>query len=194
MTDPEAFQFFIATSGGDPMSLIAADIQAIGNLGRELISLGRAAPAEARNVVNLFHRVGEARDFGRKAARLSEAAESGSLIFVGETASLRVKDAQRAYRQAVKNRLISFLKSRGSTAEEAVVKAEQFIKNKDVDHLIDLQVSGAISDPNARTNLGMLDSSVNRSVGAQLKAECQRLGLEPGDVIHEIRIIEDGGG
>jgi len=49
-------------------------------------------------------------------------------------------------------------------------------------------VSGALSNPNAFNNLGMLDDSVNKSIGKQLQLEASRLGLKAGDTIDEIVI------
>ncbi len=54
---------------------------------------------------------------------------------------------------------------------------------------IDLQVSGALENPNNMHNLGMLEDSVNTSVGKQIQLECERLGLQPGDVIDDVIII-----
>ena len=54
---------------------------------------------------------------------------------------------------------------------------------------IDLQVSGSLSDPNGLRNLGMLDGTVNMSVGSQVHHEAERLGLKNGDQIHEINIF-----
>ncbi|WP_157640911.1 polymorphic toxin-type HINT domain-containing protein [Longispora albida] len=55
---------------------------------------------------------------------------------------------------------------------------------KDVDHLIDLQLGGA----DALGNMWLLDSSVNRSLGAQISRKIRKLGLKPGDVVCSLTI------
>jgi filamentous hemagglutinin len=53
---------------------------------------------------------------------------------------------------------------------------------QDVDHLLDLQLGGQ----NTLSNLWPLDSSVNRSLGAQIQQQIQ--GLSPGTVINNVTI------
>ena len=72
------------------------------------------------------------------------------------------------------------------------VKGDKYYKTRNrpiSDHKIDLQASGALSDPNGIKNLGMLNCSVNGSVGKQLANEIERLGLQTDDEIDGIKVI-----
>ncbi len=91
-----------------------------------------------------------------------------------------------ALRRAVFNRYVNFLKELGMKEEEATAYAQKKFQSLHADHRIDLQVSGGLTDPNGNSNLRMLDGSVNTSVGRQLANEIERLGLQPGDQIHEV--------
>jgi len=71
-------------------------------------------------------------------------------------------------------------------AQEALAQAQKKFQSLHADHRIDLRVSGGLTAPNANSNLRMLDGSVNTSVGKQLANEIERLGLQPGDQIHQV--------
>jgi RHS repeat-associated protein len=186
-TNPEALDIFIACNGGDlsQMSgIIAMDIWAIRNM------LSTFKPA-AQNVARLVYRRGSIKDFWKKAKSLKKAASSRSLVWVGDTGGMKksAKAARAAHRRAVQTRLIEKFRAQGSSLDDATMKAEQLMRDKHVDHLIDLQISGALKNPNAKSNLHMLDSSTNTSIGKQLQLEAQRLGLKAGDTIDDIIII-----
>ncbi|CAH0446051.1 hypothetical protein LMG9673_04746 [Ralstonia pseudosolanacearum] len=55
-------------------------------------------------------------------------------------------------------------------------------KNSDVDHTIDLQLGG----PDTRSNMAPLDSSVNRSLGAQIQQRTK--DLSPGTPVNSVKI------
>jgi hypothetical protein len=112
-------------------------------------------------------------------------------VYVGDTTAMQAesKAARVAYRRAVKNRLIARYEVQGRSPSEAAELAEELIAGKQVDHAIDMQVSGALKNPHGRDNLHMLDGSTNASIGKQLQLEAERLGLKAGDTIDEIEII-----
>ena len=185
----EAREVFVATAGPDPLRVIAAEVSLVGSLFRSIASVwGRSSAAVTRNVINLQHNTGLARDFYRKAERLKRAARSGQLIYVGETTAIREASKQRAYRRRLERRIAQMIMSNSPsvTKDQALEQAKRMLAGKQVDHMIDLQISGGLADPNGTTNLGMLDGAVNGSVGKQIQLEAQRLGLQPGDMIDDV--------
>jgi len=167
-TSQEALDMFIACNGGDMSQMsgiIAMDIWAI----RNMLSTFRSA---ARNVITLTYKTGSVKDFWRKARQLQNAARNKSLVYVGDTSGMKnkAKVAQAAYRRALKGRLIGRFEAQGLSPAKAAEQAEEMIKNRHVDHIIDMQVSGTLKNPNLKSNLKMLDSSTNSSLGKQLRA------------------------
>ncbi|MEW2386271.1 polymorphic toxin-type HINT domain-containing protein [Micromonospora sp. NPDC047707] len=57
-------------------------------------------------------------------------------------------------------------------------------KGADIDHKVDLQLGGA----DDITNMWTLDSSVNRSLGAQISAQIRSQGLQPGALVCRVTI------
>ena len=197
-TDPEAVDVFVASCGGNltmASGILAMDIMAIRNMASTISGMMRTAPSTvsaAKNVINLkWNGNGSLRDFWRKAHRLQEAAWNRGLVYVGATDDLRSlggSKAQAAYRKAVSSRLKSFYIYRGMSENQAEEQVAKTMKRVQADHSIDLQVSGALKNPNSTNNMHMIDSTTNGSVGKQIELECKRLGLTPGDLIDEITI------
>jgi hypothetical protein len=183
--DPEYAHAFFA-SGGNPYELaaiLAADF-------RTLAGGARVASSQIRQAtVTLNYNRGSVPDFWYKTNALSERAESGGLFVVEGTDAIRSESAQKTYRRAAVKTYAKQLQSNfGMDVETSAKVAEDHFRNFDVDHKIDLQVSGGLMDPNDPFNLGMLDPSVNRSIGRQLQDEINRQGLKQGDVITKIII------
>jgi hypothetical protein len=127
-------------------------------------------------------------DFRVKANRLQRAAAEGKLVVVSDAQSIRDATAQAAYRRAVFNRYVGYLRQIGISEDQATAHAQRRFNTMQADHKIDLQVSGALGDPNSNSNLQMLDSSVNGSIGSQLAREIERLNLKAGDLIHSVNV------
>ncbi len=62
------------------------------------------------------------------------------------------------------------------------------MSNKQADHIVELQVSGHLSNPNSFKNLKMVESSVNASIGKQIDLEAARLGLKHDDFVHIFKL------
>jgi hypothetical protein len=187
VAQPEFAGGYVSSLGGpgNAAVLLAAEIRIVGNAGVNLFRHGTVRP----NVINIQFNGGDANDFRVKTADLQRAAQRGDLVVVNNPSRIRKPSAQEAYRDAVFNRYVNYLKEIGMTEQQATAQAAQKFKSLHVDHRIDLQVSGGLTDPNANTNLRMLDGTVNTSVGSQLAKEIERLGLQAGDQIHQVNII-----
>lgn len=61
-------------------------------------------------------------------------------------------------------------------------RAEQVPSGRDIDHMVDLQLGGS----KTADNLWSLDSSVNRSLGAQVQQQIKN--LPPGTRINRVTI------
>jgi len=184
VSNPEFAGGWVSSMGGpgNAAMLLCAEIRMVANSGTSLLR----QTVTKRNVVTLNFNTGDARDFLRKTAGLQRAAERGELVVVSNPSSIRDASAQAAYRRAVFNRYVNFLKELGMTEGQAMAHAQRKFETLQADHRIDLQVSGALADPNGSSNLKMLDGSVNMSVGKQLELGIDRLGLQSGDQIHEV--------
>lgn len=185
-TDPDAIHYYIAASGGDPTgaaSLIAMDIGLLKNFATSTAS-------STKNIINIYYNTGSLHDFWVKVRQLQNAAAKGGLVYAGSTKQMqdRANQARKAYRDGILTRLKRWYIYKGQSETNALLKAQKAIENMHVDHRIDLQVSGAIPNPNNITNLQMRDGSVNTSVGKQIQLECERLGLKAGDIIDDIVI------
>jgi len=187
ITNREFRAEMVSTAGGPNMTmrLLAAEI----SFGRHAIKHTVDEAPKIVNEVRLRFNTGDLRRWKIKTGRLQRAAEKGDLVVVEGADELRLAggvQAQSAYRAAVKQRYIRWLQHNGMSADEAKQFAEAKFKELHVDHRLDPQVSGALEDPNAFSNLGMEDASVNTSVGKQLELEIKRLGLKNGDSIDRI--------
>ena len=72
----------------------------------------------------------------------------------------------------------------GSAADVWRRAGNETVPGTDIDHKIDLQLGG-VDDV---SNMWPLDSSVNRSLGAQISAQLKRQSLRPGDLVCSISI------
>lgn len=90
------------------------------------------------------------------------------------------KSATKKYRK----QLLKRVRSRYSNAPATRKELEERINEMDVDHLHELQLGGM----DEVRNLKMLDSSVNRSVGVQIKNALK--DLDEGAIINKIEAIE----
>jgi hypothetical protein len=191
IANPDFRAEMVSVSGGPnaAMNIVAAEI----SFGRQVFRQSVNEAPKVINEVKLRFNTGDLRRWKIKTGRLQRAAENGDLIVVQAADDLRLaggNEAQRAYRAAVKKRYVKWLQQGGMSADEAKEFAELKFQSLHVDHRLDLQVSGALEDPNAFSNLGMEDASVNTSVGKQLELEIKRLGLQNGDSID--RIVLEG--
>jgi RHS repeat-associated protein len=187
VADPEFREMFVASFGSPSEAgvVLAADIRFVSTEGSALFRLGTAKP----NIITLRFNGGDASDFRVKTADLKRAADGGGLTVVSNPSGIRDASAQTAYRKAVYVRYTRYLQQLGMSEGEATIKADQMFQKLQADHRIDLQVSGALSNPNGSDNLRMLDGTVNMSVGSQLQKEIERLGLQTGDVINQVDVI-----
>jgi RHS repeat-associated protein len=184
VADPEFRDIYIA-SGGNPAAaaeMLAADIRFAST------SVFRSG-AEVKNIITLRFNGGDANDFRVKTARLQRAANAGGLTVVSNPSGVRDPSAQANYRKAVFVRYTRYLQQLGMSEADATAQATKKFESLHADHKIDLQVSGALSDPNGSDNLQMLDGTVNMSVGSQLQKEIERLGLQTGDQIDQVDIF-----
>jgi RHS repeat-associated protein len=110
-------------------------------------------------------------DFNIKVRVLQKAAKNGELNYRPGTEDVRISELQAKYRQQVIER---FERRYGKKPD---------IAKLDADHPVDLIVGGE-----ADQALKLLHRSANRSIGSQLKKEAERLKLEPGAPIDEIRM------
>jgi hypothetical protein len=189
-TDPQAGQdmaVFAAAGGDNPGAMLAADFRTLASMSRTTQSLGR-------KIVTLrLPRGADVQDFLQKARRLQNAASEGRLVRVSGSAYDRLREEasalQNAYRKAVQKRFTRMLVSKGVDEEHAAATVKQFMDSRQADHRIDLQVSGALANPNSNRNLKMLDSTTNQGIGSQLKLEMNRLGIRNGDTIDGVIIV-----
>jgi Pretoxin HINT domain len=113
----------------------------------------------------------------------------------GPTLNLKYKDSWTADQRAAADAKVAALNSAdhltvteversGSAADVWRANGRDTVPGSDIDHQIDLQLGGA----DHVDNMLPLDSSVNRSLGAQISAQLKSLGLKPGDVVCSITI------
>jgi hypothetical protein len=188
-TSPEYREIFVASTGGPDAAarVLAADLTFVGASARSALASVNAS-IEAKNVVTLTYQGGDLVDFWYKAKRLQNVAREKTLTVVTNTATIRDAGAQAWYRTAAMERYVRVLMRSGMSRADAVATATTRFQTLHVDHLIDLQVAGQIANPNAIANLGLIDSTVNTSVGAQLQSQIATLGLVEGDVIYDVVI------
>jgi RHS repeat-associated protein len=177
---------FVAAAGGpgEAAQLIATEIRFAYNT---VAGLG-SGTSKVVNEINVYNPK-SGRRFERKLDRLVRTAESGNLTVVRGTDTIREPSQQARYRKAVFKRYVKLLQQKGMSQPEAEAFARKKFEELQADHKIDLQVSGSYDDPNGFWNLGMEDAKVNLSIGAQINSEIERLGLDTGDTIDKINII-----
>jgi len=143
------------------------------------------------NVINLKHNVGSKKEFDRKVNRLQNAADdNGGLIFKEGTSDIRKPAQQAKYRRQVKKRYQRYLENNGFSKTEAKARVDSVMSSKQADHIVELQVSGHLSDPNSFKNLKMVEGSINSSIGKQIDLETTRLGLKDGDIVSGFNKID----
>lgn len=83
--------------------------------------------------------------------------------------------------------VVTRVKRKGTSASKRYKQAGGEVQpGQDVDHVIDLQLGGA----DEVLNMKPLDSSVNRSFGKQIQLRIKGLGLQPGEKIRMVNVIE----
>jgi hypothetical protein len=187
VADPEVRDMYIASAGSPDGAarMLAADIRFVSTVGSGLFRTVATAP----NVITLRFNGGDPNDFRVKTENLQRAANAGGLTVVSNPSGIRDPSAQTAYRKAVFVRYVRYLQQLGMSESDATTEATKKFSTLQADHKIDLQVSGALNNPNGSGNLQMLDGTVNMSVGSQLQKEIDRLGLQTGDQINQVNII-----
>jgi len=104
------------------------------------------------------------RDFNRKVSALQDLAERGKLA---KAAVVRDRKITDVYRQNLINRAERMWRQSEPERVDAILRLMQ---KRQVDHLQDLQIMGADS----LSNLGMLDSRVNMSLGSQIAQQLKK--------------------
>ncbi len=105
------------------------------------------------------------RDFDRKVRALQDLAERGKLV---KSPVIRDKKVTDQYRQNLLVRAKKLWKDSEPTRYE---KIKNLINDLDVDHIHDLQLFGI----DKTSNLGMLNQSVNRSIGSQVYHQLKKV-------------------
>ncbi len=116
------------------------------------------------------------RDFNRKTKALQDLAERGKLVKAKRPIA-RDKNTNTRFKA---NLIEGAQKQWQRTDPSRVEKIKNSIKNRQADHLHDLQLKGA----DELNNLTMLDPKVNMSLGVQIKNALK--DVEPGTKIVEI--------
>jgi len=191
--DPEQFMLGMAFTGHPGEQIAGMLAGGFSLLGATFQKLAKgwtpAAVGTAEATVTLRYTKGDLNHFYIKAYRLKHAAEGSGLFVFKNTGSIRIPGAQAAYRRLAVRLRTNQLERSGMSRSAARAQARQEFSTKQADHIIELQVSGGLSDPNNFDNFIMLDSTVNSSVGAQLMNQIKGLGLQHGDKIGRV-IIE----
>jgi len=108
----------------------------------------------------------------QKQNSLNRLAKEGKLIPTKVTATPAEREAQtRIYKDAVIKRAQALYRN----SPEALKKIIDRINTLDVDHIHELQLGGK----NDQTNLRLIDSSINSSVGSQISHRMKLSGLNP---------------
>ncbi|MBP9828838.1 MAG: DUF637 domain-containing protein [Proteobacteria bacterium] len=110
--------------------------------------------------LELMHNVGDRAAFNRKLEALQDLADRGKLFKTGGT--MRDADLTKTYRKSLINRAEQ---QWGATEPGRVKRIKERLLDMDADHLHELQLGGV----DQLSALTMLDKSVNRSVGSQLR-------------------------
>ena len=118
------------------------------------------------------------RDFHKKVTALQDLASRGKLS-VAPKPIVRDDNLTRAHRKNLLKRAESMW---GATEPKRVEALKNTLKTKEVDHIQDLQVNG-LDNP---FNFGMLDATVNRSLGPQIMHQLKN--VPEGTKIKEVII------
>ncbi|WP_328876324.1 polymorphic toxin-type HINT domain-containing protein [Streptomyces sp. NBC_00287] len=116
----------------------------------------------------------------------------------GATLELKYKEGWDDDQIAAADRKVAALNAAGSAGKLVVTKVERSgsaadmwrragkktVEGTDIDHIVELQLGGA----DDVKNMTPLDSSVNRSIGAQVSRQLKKLGLKPGDRVCKVNI------
>ncbi|MFG1605155.1 DNRLRE domain-containing protein [Actinoplanes sp. NPDC049265] len=115
----------------------------------------------------------------------------------GATLELKYKDTWGKAQRKAADQKVGFLNKadklvvtnvkRGAGASRTWKKAgNKTVPGSDIDHKIELQLGGK----DDAGNMWPLDSSVNRSIGAQISNQMNKLGLKPGDPVARVNISD----
>jgi hypothetical protein len=100
-------------------------------------------------------------------------------------AQIAEADAKVAALNGAENLGVTTAKRGSTSAAEVWRRAGNAARDgADIDHKVDLQLGGA----DDIANMWPLDSSVNRSLGAQISAQIRSQGLQPGAVVCSVTI------
>lgn len=114
-----------------------------------------------------------AKEFERKINRLQHAIDNGELT---SNIPHGISDAERrALTRQYKNELADRIETFYANNPEAKANALNRLRNSDIDHIRDLQLSGQ----NVRGNLKALDSRVNQELGSQFSRQLPRGTQQP---------------
>jgi hypothetical protein len=113
----------------------------------------------------------------------------------GATLDLKYKDSWTAEQRAAADAKVAAVNSAdrlvvtevrrsGSAADVWRANGRETVPGTDIDHKVDLQLGGA----DHIDNMWPLDSSVNRSLGAQISAQLRAQGLKAGDTVCSVTI------
>jgi RHS repeat-associated protein len=150
--------------------------------------MGQGVTAASAGIKEAYIRIrypgGNLTQFWTKALRYNIAADSGGAFVAENTSAIRLEGAQAAFRRLSITMRTNQLSRYGEmTRSVARAIATKEFSTMHADHMIDLQLSFGMANPNSFENLWMLDAQVNTSLGAQIQAEIRRLGLVEGDKI-----------
>lgn len=118
------------------------------------------------------------RHFERKLNQLAQLSRDGKLVRT--TGYKRNSNLTKKYKQDVIDRVKRRYEKRDPTGTQRLIDR---IKRMDPDHRHDLQLGG----PDARSNLKMLDTTSNKSIGALVRARMSKMGIGPGTQIRITR-------
>jgi hypothetical protein len=140
--------------------------------------LAKLAKKPEPQTLELSHNVGDRAAFEKKVTGLNDLAERGKL---SKSASVRDKNVTREYRDSLLDRA----KNQWQKSEpEKYKKFENLLDRMDADHMHELQLGGL----DHVKMLDMLDRSVNRSIGSQIRHQLSQ--MPDGTPI--IQVIEKG--
>jgi len=181
---------YLLARGAGSTESTASMMAVVGALGGDLLTLrpspgtrtagaARGGPLEVKMpkvfddpTLSASERAYLGRELAIKQRALDRAAANGELTWSPSTAAVRISNLQDQYRQEVAAR---YLRRFGVEADLSRLNA---------DHPVDLVVGGRVDQ-----RLKMLDSSINKSVGASLYQAGRAAGLKPGDPIPSILFI-----
>jgi hypothetical protein len=101
-----------------------------------------------------------------------------------DTDQIAAADRKVAALNASDNLVVTKVERSGSAADMWRRAGNESVDGSDIDHIIELQLGGA----DDVANMTPLDSSVNRSIGAQISRQLKKKGMQPGDIVCQINI------